>query len=180
MCNCFETQLQEIDLKTKALSGVLSAHSLWSDNALNFTQNNALGLSVTTNLQVRKSKDKMRFELQQENSFIPLSFCPFCGEKLDEKELPHTQEEDDALLKIFYTLEENLENRLENLTVKNMDEAITLITEEMDILHTSFFIHKDETREMLQVLHKGNLQDYSIEVYLELDEEENIYTLSVF
>jgi hypothetical protein len=182
MCNCFKTKLQELDLNAKGLDNVVSAHSLWSDAALNFSESSELGLSSVTNLKLRKNRDRLKFELKQENSFIPFFFCPFCGEKLDDKELHLTQEEDDALLKIFYVLEENLEDRLENLTVRSMDEAIDLIIEEMDALQITFLIQKDDEKQMIKVLHKGNFQDYTIEIYLEADEDgnENLYTLNVF
>jgi hypothetical protein len=43
-------------------------------------------------------------------------------------------------------------------------------------------IQKDDEKQMIKVLHKGNFQDYTIEIYLEADEDgnENLYTLSVF
>ena len=182
MCNCFLTKLEEIDSKAKGLDGILTAHSAWSDDALNFTESSELGLSIITHLKVRKSLDKFSFELKKENSFIPFTFCPFCGEKLDEKELHYTQEEADALLKTFYILEENLEDKFDNITVSGMDEADDLIKKEMLALETTFLLQRDDTKQMFKVLHKGNFQDYSIEIYLEPDEdgEENIYTLSVF
>ena len=182
MCNCFKTKLEEIDSKAKELDDISIAHSLWSDAALNFVENSELGLSVITHLKVRKSTNKFSFELKKEHSFIPFSFCPFCGEKLDEKEPYLTQEEDDTLLKTFYILEENLEEKFDNITVNGMDEVIDLINKEMSTLKANFLVQKDDTLQMIKLLHKGNFQDYSIEVYLEPDEEgqENLYTLSVF
>lgn len=182
MCNCFETKLQEIDSKAKELSGVVASHSRWSDESLNFLALAQRCLSVTTHLTLRKSSDRSTFELKTHNSSIGFAFCPFCGEKLDNKVLHLTQEEDDALLKIFYILEENLETKLESITVSGMDEVIKLVDEEMQELGKTFLLQRDDERQVITLLHKGNFQESSIEIFLEPDEDgtENLYTLSVF
>ena len=182
MCNCFETKLQEIDSKAKELSNVVASHSLWSDEGLNFKEISEYGLSVNTQVKIRKISDKFSFELKNERSLIPFSFCPFCGEKLGANEYLLTQDEDDALLKIFYLLEETLEERFDNITVSNMDEVVDMIHEEMHTIEKTFLLQRDEEKQMVKLLHQGNFQDYTIEIYLEPDEDglENIYTLSVF
>lgn len=182
MCNCFETKLQEIDSRAQELSGVVASHSRWSDESLNFLSLTQRGLSVTTHLKLRKSSDRSTFELNTQNSSIGFAFCPFCGEKLDNKVLHLTQEEDDALLKIFYDLEENLETKLESITVSGMDEAIKLVDEEMQEIGKTFLLQRDDERQVITLLHKGNFQESTIEIFLEPDEDgnENLYTLSVF
>ena len=182
MCNCLQTKLQEIDSKAQELSNILASHSLWSDQGLNFKESSELCLSVSTHVKIRKNSDKFSFELKNEHSLIPFSFCPFCGEKLVEQTQLLTQEEDDALLKLFYLLEENLEEKFDNVTVSGMDETVDLIHKEMLAIEKIFSVKRDEEKQMVTLLHQGNFQDYTIEIFLELDEDglENVYTLSVF
>ena len=63
-----------------------------------------------------------------------------------------------------------------------MDEAIKLVNEEMQEIGKSFILHVDEQRQVITLIHKGNFQESTIEIFLEPDEDgnENLYTLSVF
>jgi hypothetical protein len=162
---------------------VSDVHSYWSDIALNLKENSEIGVSLQSSYKIENSSNPLQ-EIKNNTFFIPFSYCPFCGETLVEEKsaavLSAEELEDEEAFAIFTQLEEDLEERFENITVKSLSEAYEisyLLLEKVDL---EFTVTKYNEEERMEILYKGHFDNHSIEIILEADDDENIYTVTVF
>jgi|GEM_PF-972178 hypothetical protein len=184
MCNCFEVKLQEINIRIRHLQNVSDVHSSWSDIALNLKENSEIGVSLQSSYKIENSSNPLQ-EIKNNTFFIPFSYCPFCGETLLVEEpaavLSEQELEDKEAFATFTKLEEDLEERFGNITVKNLSEAYDICYLFLEQINLAFTVTKFNEENRMLILYKGHFDDHSIEIFLEADEDEgNIYTVTVF
>lgn len=181
MCDCFNGKLQTLKAQITENEESQGLHVSWIDDSLSLTQNSQFGLGAKAVYTAASSDTIPR--LMSENFFIPFTFCPFCGEKLSEpsSEYMTKKAEDKEAFAIFTKLEEDLEERFDNITVKNLQEAYETALSLLEEVDLEFKLIKHNEEQRMEILYKGHFKDLSIELFLEEDEDApGIYTVSVF
>ena len=181
MCDCFNVKLQTLKAQVKEREELNDLHVSWIDDSLSLTQNSEFGLGAKA-VYTAPSSDTIP-RLMSENFFLPLSFCPFCGEKLTEPspEDAMKKAEDKEAIAIFSKLEDDLEEKFENITVKDLQEAYETALSILEQVDLEFKLIKHHEEERMEILYKGHFEDLAIELFLEADEDEpGIYTVTVF
>ena len=117
-----------------------------------------------------------------EGDFPPFVFCPYCGKKLQDEQTAQDENlaaEDEAAFARLNQLEALIEAKFDNALVQSIDTLLTQLTETMNASELLFPMTVQE--EKIEIRHQGHFQDYTIEIFLELeDEESTLYTVSVF
>lgn len=179
MCECLQNRLLTLSNTMKLKHSVDTLHVSWSDEALNLE-----GASATA---VYKTSSSASLEqLKSEKFFVEFSFCPFCGENFKAPKRELTEDEikklqDEEAYKIFSQLEDDLEDKFNNITVRDLGEAYETAYTILEHVDLEFTLTKYNEENRMQITHKGHFEDSSIELILVADEdEENIYTVTVF
>jgi hypothetical protein len=183
MCTCLTTKLQELTAELEAESSSTVLQSLWVDESLNPSKSGGAGVAVRS-LYMTKSSTLAK-ELKEEKFFLPISFCPFCGEKLssleDSPEVKEKKLQDQEAFALFTKLEDDLEEKFDNITVKDLNEAYEIAYSLLEEVNLEFTLTKFNEENRMEILYKGHFDNHSIELFLEADEDmENIYTVAVF
>ena len=84
MCNCLKDTLGKIEVKLKEVipKDVKEFKIGWQGEVFRFDGGCGVGLYVEYEFRKTKSNGTLYANKTKNNSFVSMSFCPFCGESL--------------------------------------------------------------------------------------------------
>ena len=85
MCNCFDMVLSRVTEKLKPKKEVAGFKTDWKGQVLRLDGGCGIGLYVESEFYNIKKDGTLFANKTKDSHFIALSFCPFCGEKLEVK-----------------------------------------------------------------------------------------------
>lgn len=182
MCECFNTKIEEIHSHLQDENPQpVDIRFAWKEESLNYNDSSRLGLSLKASYMLQTDSNLPYDTIEDKNFFIPLKYCPFCGEKIEAFD----EEENKSLQELFDDLEEELENKLDNITVNSLDDVLKVVKEEMKNLNVDFPLTISEEELKIEIRFEDNSnEDDTIEIFLESDdfddEETDGYTVSIF